>query len=180
MVNAKIRLKKQQTIDELQKIITESSVAIITNYRGVSTAELTTLRGKLRKAEVGYKVVKNTLVKSAASHAGKEDLTSLLDGPIALSWGYGSDVAAPAKLLLEHITKSKSVMTVEGGFLGNRVLTAEQVTTLSKLPPREVLVARVLGGIQAPLYGLVGTLNAPIQGLVTVLNGRVKQMQEAG
>lgn len=179
MVNAKIRLKKQQTIDELKQIIDESSVAIITNYRGVSTAELTALRGKLRQAEVGYKVVKNSLVKSAATQAGKENLASILDGPIALSWGYGSDVAGPAKLLLEHITKSKSVMTIEGGFLGNRALSADEVTTLSKLPAKEILVAKVLGGIQAPLYRLVGTLNAPVQGLVTVLNGRLKQMQEA-
>ncbi|MDV2990216.1 MAG: 50S ribosomal protein L10 [Dehalogenimonas sp.] len=179
MVNAKVKLKKQQTIDELQKIIAESSVAIITNYRGVSTAELTGLRGKLRQSSVGYKVVKNTLVKSAAAGAGKDNLTALLDGPIALSWGYGEDVTGPAKLLLEHITKSKSVMTVEGGFLGSRALSAEDVTTLSKLPSKEILVAKVLGGIQAPLYKLVGTLNAPIQGLVTVLNGHLKQLEEA-
>lgn len=179
MPNAKVRLKKQQTIDELGKIINESSSAVITDYRGASTAELTKLRIKLRKSGVGYKVVKNTLVRSAAAHAGKDKLVTVLDGPIAMAYGYGEDVAVPAKLVLEHITAAKSGMTVAGGFLGERLLSAEEVTSLSKLPPKDVLIAKMLGGIQSPLYKLVGTLNAPIQGLVTVLNGRLQQLEEA-
>ncbi|MEN8614823.1 50S ribosomal protein L10 [Dehalogenimonas sp. THU2] len=179
MPNAKVRLKKQQTIDELEKIISEASVAIITDYRGVSTAELTKLRTKLRQSQVGYKVVKNTLVKNAANGAGKNKLAPVFDGPIAMAYGFGEDVAAPAKMVLEHIVTSKSVMTVAGGFLGSSPLSAEDVTTLSKLPPKKVLISKVLGGIQTPIYRLVGTLNAPIQGLVTVLNGRLKQIEEA-
>ncbi|AKG53904.1 50S ribosomal protein L10 [Dehalogenimonas sp. WBC-2] len=177
MPNAKVRLKKQQTIDELEKIISDASVAIITDYRGVKTSELTKLRGKLRQSKVGYKVVKNTLVKSAANGVGKNKLASVFDGPIAMAYGYGDDVAAPAKLVLEYIVTSKSIMTVVGGFLGDRPLSSEEVTILSKLPPKKVLIAKVLGGIQAPVYRLVGTLNAPIQGLVTVLHGRLNQLE---
>ena len=179
MPNVKIRLKKQQTINELEKIITESSSAIITNYRGASTAELTKLRGKLRQSSVGYKVGKNTLVRNAADAVGREKLESILEGPTGMAYGYGDDVTTPAKMILEHITKTKSLMTITGGFLGDRPLSVGDVTTLSKLPSKEVLVAKVLGGIQTPLYKLVGTLNAPIQGLVTVLNGRLKQIEEA-
>ncbi|MEL7561659.1 50S ribosomal protein L10 [Dehalogenimonas sp. 4OHTPN] len=177
MVNAKIRLKKRQTIDELEKIIAESSVAIIANYRGIKTEELTALRVKLRQKQMGFKVVKNTLARKAAGGARKDKVTPVFDGPIAMAYGYGDDVAAPAKLLLEHILTTKSNMTIAGGFLGDRPLAVDQVTELSKLPPKSVLVAKMLGGIQSPLYRLVGTLNAPIQGLVTVLNGQLEKLQ---
>jgi large subunit ribosomal protein L10 len=177
MPNAKVRLKKRQNIDELEKIISEASVAIITNYRGIKTAELTSLRVKLRQNKIGYKVVKNTLARHAAGGAKKEKLKPVFDGPIAMAYGYGDDVSAAAKFLLDYIVVSKSNMTIAGGFLGDRPLSAAEVTTLSKLPPKNVLVAKMLGGIQSPLYRLVGTLNAPIQGLVTVLNGRLEQLQ---
>ena len=177
MTNAKVRLKKRQNIDELEKIISEASVAIITNYRGIKTAELTGLRVKLRQNKMGYKVVKNTLARKAAGGAKKAKLESVFDGPIAMAYGYGDDVSGPAKLLLDHITATKSNMTVAGGFLGDKPLSAAEVTVLSRLPPKNVLVAMMLGGIQAPLSRLVGTLNAPIQGLVTVLNGQLEKLQ---
>jgi large subunit ribosomal protein L10 len=177
MTNAKVRLKKRQNIDELEKIISEASVAIITNYRGIKTSELTSLRVKLRQNKMGYKVVKNTLARKAAGGAKKAKLESVFDGPIAMAYGYGDDVAAPAKLLLEHITVTKSNMTVAGGFLGDKPLSVAEVTVLSKLPPKKALIAMMLGGIQAPISRLVGTLNAPIQGLVTVLNGQLEKLQ---
>jgi large subunit ribosomal protein L10 len=177
MPNAKVRIKKRQTIDELEKIIAESTVAIITNYRGIKNDELTRVRVKLRQNKMGFKVVKNTLARKAAGGAKKEKLSSVFDGPIAMAYGYGEDVAAPAKLLLEHIITTKSNITIAGGFLGDRPLTAAQVTELSKLPTKGVLVSKMLGGIKSPLYRLVGTLNAPIQGLVTVLNGQLEKMQ---
>ena len=177
MPNAKVRLKKRQIIDELEKIISEASVAIITNYRGINTTELTNLRVKLRQNKVGYKVVKNTLARHAAGGVNKEKLKAVFDGPIAMAYGYGDDVSSPAKLLLDYIVTTKSNMTIAGGFLGDKPLSAAQVTELSKLPPRSVLIAKMLGGIQGPLYRLVGALNAPIQGLVTVLNGRLEKLQ---
>ncbi|PPD58709.1 50S ribosomal protein L10 [Dehalogenimonas etheniformans] len=177
MPNAKVRLKKSQTIDELQKIIGESSVAIITNYRGIKTAELTTLRVKLRNAKMGFKVVKNTLARNAAGGAKKAALKSVFDGPIAMAYGYGEDVAAPAKLIIDHITSTKSTMTIAGGFLGDQPITIPQVTELSKMPPKKVVIGQVLGALQGPLYGLVGVLNAPAAGLVGVLEARIKQLE---
>jgi len=177
MVNAKIRLKKRQNIDELEKIISEASVAVITNYRGIKTAELTSLRVKLRQNKVGYKVVKNTLARHAAGGLKKESLKAVFDGPIAMAYGYGDDVASPAKLVLDYIATTKSAMTVEGGFLGDKPLSASQMVELSKSPPKNVIIAKMLGGLQGPLYRLVGTLNAPIQGLVTVLNGQLEKLQ---
>ena len=177
MTNAKVRLKKRQTIDELEKIISEASVAIVTNYRGITTTELTNLRVKLRQNKMGYKVVKNTLARNAAAGAKKAKLKPVFDGPIGMAYGYGEDVSGPAKLLLDHLVLTKSNMSIAGGFLGDKPLSTAQVTELSKLPPKKVLIAMMLGGIQAPISRLVGTLNAPIQGLVTVLNGQLEKMQ---
>jgi large subunit ribosomal protein L10 len=177
MTNAKVRLKKSQNIDELQKIIGESSVAIITNYRGIKTAELTALRVKLRNNKMGLKVVKNTLARRAAGGANKAKVENVFEGPIAMAYGFGEDVAAPAKLILDHIIASKSTMTVAGGYLGDRPITAAQVTELSKMPPKKVIVSQLLGALQGPLYGLVGVLNAPAAGLVGVLEARIKQLE---
>jgi len=177
MTNAKVRLKKSQNIDELQKIIGESSVAIITSYRGIKTAELTALRVKLRNSKMGFKVVKNTLARNAAGGAKKAALKSVFEGPIAMAYGYGEDVAAPAKLMLDHITSTKSTMTVAGGFLGDQPISAAQVIELSKMPPKKVIVAQLLGALQGPLYGLVGVLNAPAAGLVGVLDARISQLE---
>lgn len=177
MPNAKVRLKKSQTIDELQKIIGESSVAIVTNYRGIKTAELTALRVKLRNNKMGLKVVKNTLARNAAGGAKKTALKSVFEGPIAMAYGFGEDVAAPAKLMLEHITSTKSTMAIVGGYLGDKAITAAQVTELSKMPPKKILVGQMLGALQGPLYGLVGVLNAPAAGLVAILDSRIKQLE---
>jgi len=177
MTNAKVRLKKSQNIDELQKIIGESSVAIITSYRGIKTAELTTLRVKLRNNKMGLKVVKNTLARKAAGGAKKTALKVVFDGPIAMAYGYGEDVAAPAKLMLDHITSTKSTMTIAGGFLGDQPITVAQVTELSKMPPKKIIIGQLLGALQGPLYGLVGVLNAPAVGLVGVLDARIKQLE---
>jgi large subunit ribosomal protein L10 len=177
MTNAKVRLKKSQTIDELQKIISESSVAIITNYRGIKTAELTALRVKLRNNKMGLKVVKNTLARNAAGGANKSGVKTVFDGPIAMAYGFGEDVAAPAKLILDHIAGTKSTMTIAGGFLGDRTITVSQVTELSKMPPKKVIVGQLLGALQGPLYGLVGVLNAPAAGLVGALDARITQLE---
>jgi large subunit ribosomal protein L10 len=177
MTNAKVRLKKSQNIDELQKIIGESNVAIITNYRGIKTAELNALRVKLRNNKMGLKVVKNTLARRAAGGANKAEVENVFDGPIAMAYGFGEDVAAPAKLILDHIIASKSNMTIAGGFLGDRPMTIGQVTELSKMPPKKVIVAQLLGALQGPLYGLVGVLNAPAAGLVAAMDARIKQLE---
>jgi len=177
MTNAKVRLKKSQNIDELQKIIGESSVAIVTSYRGIKTVELTALRVKLRNNKMGLKIVKNTLARRASVDAKKAALKTVFDGPIAMAYGFGEDVAAPAKLMLDHIASTKSTMTIAGGFLGDQPITIAQVTQLSKMPPKKVIVGQLLGALQGPLYGLVGVLNAPAAGLVGALDARIKQLE---
>jgi len=170
------REKKAQIIDGLQEIFSKCSIGILTDYRGLSTPEITILRRKLSESGIKYRVVKNTLARFAAEGAGKDDLVSSFEGPIAIAFGYG-DVAELAKALADYIRTSKMNLSIKGGFLGDRLLTSEDVTTLSTLPSREILLARVLGGMQSPMVTLVSCLTTPIRGIIGVLQARIKQLE---
>lgn len=168
--------KKAQIIDSLQQVFSRCSVGVLTDYRGLSAAEMTGLRRQLREAGIEFKVVKNTLARFAAERAGKEELLSFFEGPVAIAFGYG-DITEPARLLVTYIEGSKVSMSIKGGFLPDRLLTSEDVATLSALPSREILLAGVVGGVQSPISALVGCLNAPVVGIVGALQSRIQQME---
>ena len=170
------REKKAQIIDKLQENFSKCSVGILTDYRGLSVPEMVILRRKLRESKVEYKVVKNTLARFAAGRAGKADLATSFEGPVAIAFGYG-DIVEPARALADYIRTSKSSLAIKGGFLGDRLLTSEEVITLSTLPSREILLAKVLGGMQSPMASLVNCLTAPIMGVMRVLQARIKQLE---
>jgi len=168
--------KKVQIIGELQEVFSECSVSILTDYRGLSTAEITRLRRALERSDVKYRVVKNTLARFAAERAGKNGLVALLEGPVAIAFSYG-DVVEPARVLSEYIRAAKTSLSIKGGVLGDRILTSGDVTTLSTLPSREILVSRVLAGMQSPITSLVSCLIAPVRGVIGVLQARIKQLE---
>ncbi len=170
------RQKKAQTIDRLQEAFSKCSVGILTNYRGLSTPEITILRRRLRESGIEYKVVKNTLARFAAERASKGDLVSSFDGPIAVAFGYG-DIIEPARVLADYIKTSKASLSIKGGFLSDRLLTEEEVMVLSALPSREVLLAKILGGMQSPISALLGCLTTPIRGIMGVLQARIRQLE---
>ena len=170
------REKKAQIIDSLQEIFSGCSIGILTDYRGLSALEMAALRNRLREAGIEYRVVKNTLARFAAQRAGKEGLPDFFEGPIAIAFGYG-DVAESARALADYIRISKVELSIKGGFLSGRLLTSGEVMTLSTLPSREVLLARVVGGMQSPITTLVSYLTAPMRGLVGVIQARIKQLE---
>jgi large subunit ribosomal protein L10 len=170
------REKKAQIIDRLQDTFSKCSIGIFTGYRGLSTPEITILRRKLRESSVEYKVVKNTLARFAVERAGKGDLASFFEGPIAIAFGYG-DIIEPAKILTDYISTSKASLSIKGGFLGDRLLALEDVVTLSILPSREILLAQVLNGMQSPITTLVSCFTTPIRGIMGVLQARIKQLE---
>jgi large subunit ribosomal protein L10 len=170
------REQKAQLIDGLQEIFSKSSVGVFTDYRGLTAAEMTELRRQFREAGVEYRVVKNTLARFAAERAGKDELVAFFEGPVAIAFGYG-DITEPARALAAYIEDANVEMTIKGGFLPDRMLSAAEVETLSKLPSKEILLARVVGGIKSPLAALVGRLSAPMTGLVGVLQSRIKQLE---
>ena len=112
--------------------------------------EATELRSRLRNVDASLTVVKNTLAKRAAVEAGVEGLDVLLEGPTAIAFCRG-DLVAPAKVLQGFIREKKKLV-IKGGYLQSRVLQAAQVEQLATLPSREELIAKVVGGIAAPLY----------------------------
>ena len=170
------RQKKAQIIDKLQEAFSKCSVGILTNYRGLSTPEVTILRRRLRESGVEYKVVKNTLARFAAQRAGRDDLVSSFEGPVAIVFGYG-DITEPAKILADYIRTSKASLSIEGGFLSDRLLTGGDVMTLSALPSRELLLARVVGRMQSPISALAGCLVTPVRRIMGVLQARIQQLE---
>ena len=170
------REEKAQIIDSLQQVFSRCSIGILTNYRGLSAVAMTDLRRRLRESGIEYRVVKNTLARFAAERAGKEELVSFFEGPVAIAFGYG-DITEPARLLAGYIETSKVSMSIKGGFLPDRLLTSEDITTLSALPSREILLARVVGGVQSPISALVGYLTAPMMGIIGALQSRIQELE---
>ena len=170
------REKKALIIDRLQEGLSKCSVGILTDYRGLSVSEITDLRRKLSELGIEYKVVKNTLARFAVERAGKDELVSFFQGPVAIAFGYG-DITEPARVLADYTRTLKTSLSIKGGFLGDRVLTLEDVMTLSTLPSREVLLAKVVGGMQSPIFALLICLTNPIRQVIGVLQARIKQME---
>ena len=168
--------KKEKAVDSLQQVFSRCNIGILTDYRGLKTSELNELRRKLKEASVEYKVVKNSLAQIAARNAGLDYLEGTFVGPVAVAFGYG-DITKAAKTLADYIRTSKSSLSIKGGFLEDRALSASELETLARLPSREVLLARVIGGMQSPIYGLVNVLAGPIRGMMGVLQARIQQLE---
>jgi large subunit ribosomal protein L10 len=170
--------KKVKIVAGLQDVFTRCTVGVMTDYRGLTTSEINELRSKLREAGVEYHVVKNSLAQIAARNAGLDEVAASFEGPLALAFGYGEATEA-ARVLTDYIRTTKSILSIKGGFLPDRVLSAAEVETLARLPSREVLLAQVMAGMQSPIYGLVNVLAGPVRGIMGVLQARIKQLEGA-
>ncbi len=170
--------KKQEIVAFLAEKLGRSQIVIATDYRGLSAGEVAELRWKLREAGVEYRVVKNTLASFAAAKVGKAGLSEFLRGPTALAFGY-EDAVGSAKALIEWQKSRETPLTIKGGLLGERLLTAEEVQSLATLPPREELLAKATGALQAPIYRLLSILSGNLRALIWVLQSR-KQALEGG
>lgn len=170
--------EKEATVAEMQEKFTRSQSVVLADYRGLNVGEVTELRKKLREAGVEYRVVKNTLSRLAAHGAKVEGLDPYLEGPTALAFGYSDPVAA-AKILATF-AKTHKKMSLKGGVLEGKAISAEQVQALADLPSREALLGQVAGMLQAPMRGLVTVLSGPMRNLVYALDAvRKKQAGEA-
>lgn len=172
------KLKKREVVTFLAEKLGRSQIVIATDYRGLSAGEIAELRWRLREVGVEYRVVKNTLASFAAAKVGKSGLSEFLRGPTALAFGY-EDVVGSAKALIEWQKLRETPLTIKGGLLGERLLTAEEVQSLATLPAREELLAKVTGTLQAPIYRLLSILGGNLRALIWVLQSR-KQALEGG
>jgi large subunit ribosomal protein L10 len=168
-----LKEKKAQVVNDLADNLSRSAIIIATNYQGMLAKQMTELRQTLADANIEYQVVKNTLVYRAADRAGRPEIMAVVEGPVALAFGY-DDVANTARVLTQYVKSGVSPLQIRGGLLGDRVLRVEEVASLANLPPREVLVSRLLGQLQAPVSSLHNALSSPLRALVYVLQNRAQ------
>jgi len=162
--------KKIQAVEDLVEKLSRVTVAVSTDVTGMPVNAMTALRRHLRDQGVEYRVVKNTLAERAADSVNHPEFKELLQGPTALAFGY-DDPIAPIKTLVEYVRANRLSLVLRAAAVDGRVYKGAQLTALATLPPKEVLVGRLVGQLASPLTRLVTTLNQPLQGLVTVLNG---------
>ena len=153
------KAKKNETVAGLREILAGSKGAILTDYRGLTVAEVTGLRKKLRDNNAEFHIVKNTLFKLALGSKVSPELESLLTGPTAIVFA-SDDIVAPTKTILDFVVAAKKPdVKIKGGYLDGKVYSVEQVTSISKLPPRPQIVAQLIGTLNGPISSLVGTLD---------------------
>jgi len=152
------RPEKVAVVDEVRTRLDAAGAAILTEYRGLTVADLAELRKALEAAGGDYKVYKNTLVRLATTGGRHEALHPLLEGPTAITFVTG-EISAVAKALRDY-ARANPHLVIKGGMLGDGTLSASELSALADLPPREVLLARFAGGLAAPLQQLAGLLQA--------------------
>src|SRR5579872_1015932 len=167
---------KQKVVDELTDRMRTSETLIVADYRGLTMPQIDALRGELLKHGAKFQVVKNTLTRRAVEAAGADTLLAMLEGPTAIAFlESGGDPVAVAKAL-QAAAKDTQVLELRGGVLQGRVMTGDEVESLAKLPPVDVLRGQVLGAITAPLTTIVALFNAPLQNLIGLIDARIEQL----
>ncbi|MBP2656157.1 MAG: rplJ [Firmicutes bacterium] len=173
-----ITAEKEAVVSELKTKLSDSKGVVLTNYRGLNVAMDTKLRRKFREAGVEYRVIKNTMTRIAANEVGIVGLDQYLEGPTAIAMSM-TDPVAPAKVLSDFIKENKlQAMEIKAGLVEGKVIDAQGVKALASLPPREVLIATLLGTLQAPITGLVNVLHGNLRNLAYVLEA-VRQQKES-
>jgi large subunit ribosomal protein L10 len=157
--------------------MSRSQALILTDYRGLSVADMSDLRRKLREVDGVFQVVKNTLFTRALEEAGLPIPSEDMEGPVAVGYCLGD--APPVAKTLVDFSKEMELLKVRGAILGTNLLDLEGVKGLADLPPREVLLAHLVGAVQGPMSSLVSTMQAPMRELVQVLQARSEQGQES-
>lgn len=171
---------KERVVNELADRLKASPTLIVADYRGLTMPQIDALRGQLLEHGARFAVVKNTLTRRAAEAAGVEMLLTMLEGPTAIAFLESEgDPVAVAKAL-STAARETQVLVIRGGIMEGRVITGEDVQSLAKLPPADVLRAQFVGAIAAPMSTVVGVFSAPLRDLVGVLEARIEQLEPQG
>ena len=160
MPSKSILEQKQAIVADLAEKLKASPAGVVVNYQGITVEADTKMRKALREAGVDYKVLKNSLTGRACEEVGLGDMKQYLTGMTAIAIGT-SDPVAPAKVLKEYAEKIESFQIL-AGYLDGAVVDANTVNTLADIPSKEVLIAKLLGSIKSPLYGLAYALQAVV------------------
>ena len=166
---------KEASVAELTELFQSSSAVLLTEYRGLTVAQLKELRRSIRD-DASYAVVKNTLTKIAANQAGISSFDDELAGPTAIAFVHGDPVAVAKKL--RDFAKANPLLVVKGGYFDGKPLTAQEVGKLADLESREVLLAKLAGAFKASLFGAAYLFNAPLSQAVRTVDA-LRQKQES-
>jgi large subunit ribosomal protein L10 len=166
---------KEASVAELTNLFESSTAVLLTEYRGLTVAQLKTLRKSISE-DASYAVVKNTLTKIAANNAGISSFDDELAGPSAIAFVHGDPVAV-AKALRDF-AKANPLLVVKGGYFDGKPLTAEEVGKLADLESREVLLAKLAGAFKASLFGAAYLFNAPLSKAVRTVEA-LREKQES-
>lgn len=170
--------QKQQVVKDIEQKLKDATLVVFTDYKGINVAEMTALRDSLRVPGVEYKVLKNTMTRFALENLGyDEEIMNKLEGPNAVLFSQ-EDPVAPAKAIYQFIKQYKK-LEIKVGLLEGKIVDADKVKALADLPPKEVLIAQVVGTMQAPISSFVYVLNANMTGLVRALD-QVREQKAAG
>lgn len=168
MPSEKILEQKRQQVAQLAEDFKKANVGVLVNYEGITVEKDTKLRKQLREAGCEYKVVKNTLLGLAFKEAGIEGLEEHLHGANAIAYSENGYVDAPK--ILSDYAKDNENFTVKAGFIDGDTVDSKSIDELAKLPPKEVLVAQVLGGLNGPIQGFANVCSGTLRSLVIALN----------
>ena len=167
--------EKVKIVSELKEKINEAKSILLTDFTGLNVEEISELRSQLRKFSVEYRIVKNTLTKISVEELGKTEILSYLDGPTAIAFGLDEPLAS-AKIISEFAKKNDKPI-IKAFIFDDQLFTGNQINELAKLPDREVLLAQLLGTINAPITNVVSSLHNLLQQMVYVLNA-IKEKTE--
>ena len=160
MPSKSILEQKQAVVAELAEKLKNSPAGVVVNYQGITVDADTKMRKALREAGVTYTVMKNSLTGRACESVGLGDMKQYLEGMTAIAIA-GDDPVAPAKVLKEYADKIESFQIL-AGYLDGQVVDKDTVNKLADIPSKEVLIAKLLGSIKSPLYGLAYALQAVV------------------
>lgn len=161
------RAQKQEAIETLKGVFADSGTVVVTHYMGLTVAEMTDLRGRLRKEGASLQVVKNTLAQKALQGAAGEAGDALFKGPVAIA--FGPDPVSAAKVATQY-AKDNDKFSVVGGLMGQQVLDQKAINALATLPSLDQLRGKIIGLLQAPATKVAGVLQAPAGQLARVFN----------
>ena len=170
------RTEKEEVITKVREKFSEAKIGVLTSYRGMTVAEMTDLRKRLREASVEYRVIKNNLAKIASEGTPVEPLREHFTGPTAIALSF-DDVVAPAKIL-NNATKDFKKLEILAGSMDGNLLNKDEIVRIASLPSRDELLGMFLRVMQAPVTGFATVLSAPLRDLMGVLNA-VKDQKAA-
>ena len=158
MASEKILKQKEEAVKNLAEELKTSNLILLVDYRGITVEDATKLRKEVRETNAEYRVIKNNIIKRALNANGESGLDELLEGPTALITSK-EDYLAPAKAIY-NFTKKNDFYKIKGGIIEGKVMTAEEIITLAKLPSRQELLAKLAGALLGNITKLAATLEA--------------------